>query len=32
VARAGYSIFIYHITPEAANRVRHEMGLPPLNP
>lgn len=30
VDRAGYSIFIYHITPEEANRVRREMGLPPL--
>lgn len=30
VDRAGYSIFIYHITPGEANRVRSEMGLPPL--
>jgi len=30
VDRAGYSIFIYHITPEEANRVRREMGLPPV--
>jgi hypothetical protein len=28
VARAGYSIYIYHITPEEANRVRRAMGLP----
>jgi hypothetical protein len=26
----GYSIYIYHITPEDANRVRQEMGLPEL--
>lgn len=32
VAKAGYSIFIYHITPEQADRVRREMGLPPLPP
>jgi hypothetical protein len=30
VDRIGYSIYIYHITPEEANRVRHEMGLPEL--
>lgn len=30
VAMAGYSIFIYHITLEDANRVRREMGLPLL--
>jgi hypothetical protein len=30
VAKAGYSIFIYHITSEEANRVRQDMGLPPL--
>ena len=30
VATAGYSIYIYHITPEEANRVRRELGLPPL--
>jgi 4-amino-4-deoxy-L-arabinose transferase-like glycosyltransferase len=30
VAKAGYSIFIYHITPEEANRVRAQFGLPPL--
>jgi hypothetical protein len=28
VARAGHSIYIYHVTPEDANRVRREMGLP----
>ena len=27
VATAGYSIYIYHITPDEANRVRREMGL-----
>ena len=26
----GYSIYIYHITPEEANRVRREMGLPEM--
>jgi hypothetical protein len=30
VATAGYSIYIYHITPEEAERVRREMGLPTL--
>ena len=30
VAMAGYSIYIYHITPEEANRVRRELGLPEL--
>ncbi len=30
VAKAGYSIFIYHITEEEARRVRQEMGLPTL--
>jgi hypothetical protein len=30
VARAGYSIVIYSITAEEANRVRTELGLPPL--
>jgi len=30
IAKAGYSIFIYHITLEDANRVRRELGLPPL--
>jgi hypothetical protein len=29
-AMIGYSIYIYHITPEAADRVRAELGLPPL--
>jgi hypothetical protein len=32
VAKAGYSIFIYHITLEDANRVRFELGLPLLPP
>jgi hypothetical protein len=27
IARAGYSIYIYHVTPKDANRVRREMGL-----
>lgn len=30
VARAGYSIDIYHITPGEANAIRRELGLPPL--
>lgn len=30
IAKAGYSIFIYHITPEEANRYRRERGLPPV--
>jgi hypothetical protein len=30
IARAGYSIYIYHITPEAADSVRYQLGLPPL--
>src|SRR5262249_18591408 len=30
VGKAGYSIFIYHITLEQANRARREMGLAPL--
>ena len=30
VAMAGYSIYIYHITLDEANRVRREMGLPEL--
>jgi hypothetical protein len=29
VDKAGYSIFIYHVTPEEANRVRAQLGLPP---
>ncbi|MDR1959393.1 MAG: hypothetical protein LBQ54_10205 [Planctomycetaceae bacterium] len=31
VDRIGYSIYIYHITLEEANQVRHEMGLPEIN-
>lgn len=31
IARAGYSIRIYHITPEEANRIRQAIGLPPLS-
>jgi hypothetical protein len=30
VDRAGFSIWIYHITPDEANRVRLKMGLPTL--
>ncbi len=30
IAMAGYSIYIYHITLEDANRVRRELGLPEL--
>jgi hypothetical protein len=30
IAKAGYSIFIYHITSEQANHARREMGLLPL--
>ncbi|NQT17777.1 MAG: hypothetical protein HQ582_33790 [Planctomycetes bacterium] len=30
VASAGYSIYIYHITQDDANRVRAELGLPEL--
>lgn len=30
IAKAGYSIFIYHITLEQANQSRREMGLPSL--
>jgi hypothetical protein len=30
VARAGYSIYVYHLTPDDANRLRHELGYPPL--
>jgi hypothetical protein len=30
IDRIGYSIYIYHITPEDANRVRREMGLQDL--
>jgi hypothetical protein len=31
VGRAGYSIYIYHITTEQANRARRAMGLPELD-
>jgi hypothetical protein len=31
IAMAGYSIYIYHITTDEANRVRREMGLKPLS-
>lgn len=31
VATAGYSIYIYHITPDEANRMRRELGLPELS-
>jgi hypothetical protein len=30
VGRAGYSIYIYHIDRDEANRVRRELGLPEL--
>jgi hypothetical protein len=30
IARAGYSIYVYHVTAEEANRVRRKYGLPPL--
>jgi hypothetical protein len=30
VTRAGYSIYIYHVTLEEANRVRRELGVPML--
>ena len=30
IARAGYSMYIYHITPDQADQVRQELGLPPL--
>jgi len=30
ISKAGYSIFIYHITLEQAEKARQEMGLPPL--
>lgn len=30
VAKAGYSIFIYHVTEEEANSARQKLGLPPL--
>lgn len=32
VERIGYSIYIYQITPEVANRVRRELGLPAVSP
>ncbi len=31
IARAGYSIYIYHITLDEANAARRKMGLPPLS-
>ncbi|MBN1908518.1 MAG: glycosyltransferase family 39 protein [Pirellulales bacterium] len=30
IASAGYSIYIYRVTPKEANRMRHERGLPEL--
>jgi len=30
IARAGYSIYIYRITVDDANRVRAQLGLPPI--
>ena len=32
VASAGYSIWIYRLEPDECNRVRNELGLPPLPP
>jgi hypothetical protein len=32
IARAGYSIWIYHLRPEEVDRVREAIGLPPLAP
>jgi hypothetical protein len=32
VARAGYSIYIYHLTAEECDRAREQLGLPPLDP
>jgi len=32
VAKAGYSINVYHVTHEEANRVRRAMGLPEIRP
>jgi hypothetical protein len=31
-ATAGYSIYIYHVTPDEANRVRRELGLLEISP
>jgi 4-amino-4-deoxy-L-arabinose transferase-like glycosyltransferase len=31
IAKAGYSIFVYHVTPEQVDQVRREMGLAPLS-
>jgi hypothetical protein len=30
VAKAGYSIYIYHVTPEDVNRIKHEMRSPEI--
>ncbi len=30
IDRVGYSIYIYRITPEECNRVRAQLGLPPV--
>jgi hypothetical protein len=32
IGKAGYSLFLYRITPEEANAVRRQLGLPPLSP
>ncbi len=32
VGQIGYSAYIYHVTPDEANRVRKELGLPELSP
>ncbi len=31
LAMAGYSIYVYHILPDEANRIRRELGLPELS-
>ncbi|MCI0464283.1 MAG: hypothetical protein L0Z62_45695 [Gemmataceae bacterium] len=31
VARAGYSIYVYHLSREDANHARRELGLPALS-
>jgi hypothetical protein len=31
VAMAGYSIYIYHVTVEDANRIRRRLGVPELD-
>jgi len=31
IERVGYTVFIYHITPDEANRVRRDLGLPEVS-